>query len=235
MDDVNSQEDEEENGEDEDDRNAEENEDPDSADNTWHSEDTPEDDSFLQKKSETKSSKAKAKRDWDDDDMDDDDGDDMIHGDDLHHKTDPTDISTHGLLHMDDVNSQEDEEENGEDEDDRNAEENEDPDSADNTWHSEDTPEDDSFLQKKSEIKRVKAKQPMDDDDGDQLNHGDDLHRKDNPSDYSVHQFLNTEDKAESDDSQNEDDDDGAKEEVEDHAAEESTWHSEDTPEDDNN
>merc|ERR550514_66587 len=143
-DDVNSEDDVEENGEDEDDSNAEENEDADSADNTWHSEDTPEDDSFLQKKSATKRSKAKAKRDWDDDDLDEDDPDDMIHGDDLHHKTDPTDISTHGLLHNDDVNSEDDVEENGEDEDDSNAEENEDADSADNTWHSEDTPEDDA-------------------------------------------------------------------------------------------
>merc|ERR1719482_1582635 len=143
-DDVNSEDDVEKNGEDEEDSNAEENEDADSADNTWHSEDTPEDDSFLQKMSETKRSKAKAKKDWDDDDLDEDDPDDMIHGDDLHHKTDPTDISTHGLLHNDDVNSEDDVEENGEDEDDSNAEENEDADSADNTWHSEDTPEDDA-------------------------------------------------------------------------------------------
>merc|ERR1719487_2184149 len=120
-DDVNSEDDLEENGEDDDDKNAEENEDADSADNTWHSEDTPDDDSFLQTRSETKRVETTAKKDWSDDDDAEDDPDDMIHGDDLNHKTDPTDLSTHGLLHNDDVNSEDDLEENGEDDDDKNA------------------------------------------------------------------------------------------------------------------
>ena len=57
-------------------------------------------------------------------------------------------------------------------------------------FDSEDTPDDDSFIQNRCVSRR--AMQPMDEDDGDEDEHGDMEANacNEDPSDYSVHQFL---------------------------------------------
>merc|ERR1719324_183407 len=85
-------------------------------------------------------------------------------------------------------------------------------------------------------------RQPLDDDDGDEFEHGDAIanSRHVDPSDYSVHQFLAADDARgvkgsdEETASGGEDDDDGAADEVERSQAEaqEDDFGSQDTPED---
>ena len=75
-------------------------------------------------------------------------------------------------------------------------------------FDSEDTPYEDSFLEVKRSLKT--NRQPMD-DDGDEFDHGD-LEanaRAEDPSDYSVHQFLAHDDGREGTDDSG-DSDDGA-------------------------
>merc|ERR1719262_2059176 len=108
--------------------------------------------------------------------MDDDDGDEFEHGDAIANARheDPSDYSVHQFLASDDARgvtgSDEETASGGEDGDDGAAEEVErnQAEAQDDDFGSEDTPED-SFLALKARTK----KQPMDDDDGDEFEHGD--------------------------------------------------------------
>merc|ERR1719353_1617217 len=99
-------------------------------------------------------------------------------------------------------------------------------------FDSEDTPDEDSFLQ----VKRMsKAVQPMD-DDNDEYEHGD-LEanaRNEDPSDYSVHQFLAHDDGREGSDDSSDADDGAAAEIAKNKAlAKQDHFDSEDTPDTD--
>merc|ERR1719408_1160775 len=116
----------------------------------------------------------------------------------------------------------------------------------DNDFDSEDTPDEDAFIQVKAATQK-KATSPWDsdddDDDGDdEFEYGDVIaHAKDeDASDYSMHQFLAADDGRgvegadDGTQAEGENDDDGAEDEVEKSAAEaeENDFDSEDTPED---
>merc|ERR1719230_1483152 len=117
---------------------------------------------------------------------------------------------------------------------------------ANNDFDSEDTPDDDSFIQLKATTKAKASRSPIDgddDDDDDEFEHGDIIaHAKDeDASDYSMHQFLAADDARgvegadDGTQTEGENDDDGAEDEVEKSAAEadDNDFDSEDTPDDD--
>merc|ERR1719395_41944 len=135
---------------------------------------------------------SKSHSPWDGDDDDDDGDDEYEHGDVISHAKDEdaSDYSMHQFLASDDgrgvAGADEDTvDENADDEVDKSAAE-----AEDNDFDSEDTPDDDSFLQMKSTTKAKASRSPIDgddDDDDDEFEHGDIIaHAKDeDASDYS--------------------------------------------------
>jgi hypothetical protein len=167
--------------------------------------------------------------------MDDDDGDEYEHGDMEANarNEDPSDYSVHQFLAHDD--GREGSDDSGDSDDGAAAEIAKNKAMAKNDhFDSEDTPDDDSFIQKGRVSRR--AKQPMDDDDGDEYEHGDmeANARNEDPSDYSVHQFLAHDDGREGSDDSG-DSDDGAAAEIAKNKAMAKNDHfdSEDTPDED--
>merc|ERR1719446_559300 len=166
-------------------------------------EDTP-GDSFIQLKAAKKASVSRSPIDGDDDD----DDDEFEHGDIIAHAKDEdaSDYSMHQFLAADDARGVEgaddgtqtegeNDDDGAEDEVEKSAAE-----ADDNDFDSEDTPDDDSFIQLKATTK-AKVTSPWDgdddDDDGDdEFEHGDVIaHAKDeDASDYSMHQFLAADD-----------------------------------------
>jgi len=192
----------------------------------FDSEDTPDDDSFVQ----TGRSLKKAKQP-----MDDDDGDEFEHGDmEANARAeDPSDYSVHQFLAHDD--GREGSDDSGDSDDGAAAEMAKNKAMAkEDHFDSEDTPDDDSFVQTGRSLN--KAKQPMDDDDGDEFEHGDmeANARAEDPSDYSVHQFLAHDDGREGSDDSGDSDDGAAAEIAKNKAmAKEDHFDSEDTPDSD--
>merc|ERR1719454_1225919 len=145
--------------------------------------------------------------------MDDDNVDEYEHGDIEANarNEDPSDYSVHQFLAHDD--GREGSDDSGDADDGAAAEIAKNKAMAkEDHFDSEDTPDPDSFLQVKSASKT--ARQPMD-DDGDEFEHGD-LEanaRAEDPSDYSVHQFLAHDDGREGSDESG-DSDDGAAAEI---------------------
>merc|ERR1719488_251977 len=111
-------------------------------DNDFDSEDTPDDDAFIQLKATTK---IKASSPWDGDDDDDDEDDEFEHGDVIAHAKDEGENDDDGA----------------EDEVEKSAAE-----ADDNDFDSEDTPED-SFIQLKAARKVNASSSPSDGDDED--------------------------------------------------------------------
>merc|ERR1719236_124515 len=165
-------------------------------------EDTP-GDSFIQLKAAKKASVSRSPIDGDDDD----DDDEFEHGDIIAHAKDEdaSDYSMHQFLAADDARGVEgaddgtqavgeNDDDGAEDEVEKSAAE-----ADDNDFDSEDTPDDDSFLQLKATTKAKASRSPIDgddDDDDDEFEHGDIIaHAKDeDASDYSMHQFLAADD-----------------------------------------
>merc|ERR1719487_2852448 len=155
---------------------------------------------------------------------DDDDGDEFEHGDAIANarNEDPSDYSVHQFLAGDDARGiASSYEETNTDGDDGAAEEvaRSQAEAKDDDFGSEDTP-DNSFLALRTKTSKS-SKQPMDDDDdGDEFKHGDAIAnaRNEDPSDYSVHQFLAGDDArgiaSSYDEETNADGDDGAAAEV---------------------
>jgi len=188
----------------------------------FDSEDTP-DDSLVQVGSAIKKVKQP---------MDDDDGDEFEHGDmEANARAeDPSDYSVHQFLAHDD--GREGSDDSGDSDDGAAAEIAKNKALAkEDHFDSEDTP-DDSFIQLKRVVRM--ARQPMD-DDGDEFEHGD-LEanaRAEDPSDYSVHQFLAHDDGREGSDDSGDSDDGAAAEIAKNKAlAKEDHFDSEDTPDD---
>merc|ERR1719224_167443 len=141
-------------------------------DNDFDSEDTPDDDAFIQLKATTK---AKASSPWDGDDDDDDDDDEFEHGDVIAHAKDEdaSDYSMHQFWAADDGRGVEgaddgtqavgeNDDDGAEDEVEKSAAE-----ADDNDFDSEDTPEEDSFIQLKAAKKVNASSSPQDGDDED--------------------------------------------------------------------
>merc|ERR1719353_696115 len=146
----------------------------------FDSEDTPDEDSFLQVKRMSKAVQPM-----------DDDGDEFEHGDMEANarNEDPSDYSVHQFLAHDD--GREGSDTSADSDDGAAAEIAKNKAMAKNDhFDSEDTPDEDSFIQTGRISKKVK--QPMDDNDGDEYEHGDmeANARNEDPSDYSVHQFI---------------------------------------------
>merc|ERR1719198_2557600 len=207
-------------------------------------EDTSED-SFIQLKVAKKASVSRSPIDGDDDDED----DEFEHGDIIAHAKDEdaSDYSMHQFLAADDARGVEgaddgtqtegeNDDDGAEDEVEKSAAE-----ADDNDFDSEDTPEEDSFIQLKAAKKVNVSRSPIDgddDDDDDEFEHGDIIaHAKDD----SMHQFLAADDARgvegadDGTQAEGENDDDGAEDEVEKSAAEadDNDFDSEDTPEED--
>jgi len=201
----------------------------------FDSEDTP-DDSFLQlSRVQTALVLKKVQQP-----MEDDDGDEFEHGDmEANARAeDPSDYSVHQFLAHDD--GREGSDDSGDSDDGAAAEIAKNKAMAkEDHFDSEDTPDDDSFLQlsrvQNSRLLR-KVQQPMDDDDGDEFEHGDmeANARAEDPSDYSVHQFLAHDDGREGSDDSGDSDDGAAAEIAKNKAmAQEDHFDSEDTPDND--
>merc|ERR1719450_848166 len=151
---------------------------------------------------------SSARSPWDGDDDDDDGDHEFEHGDVIAHAKDEdaSDYSMHQFLAADDgrgVEGADDGTEAEGENDDDGAEDEVEKSAAeaeDNDFDSEDTPDDDAFIQLKATTK-TKAGSPWDgddddDDEDDEFEHGDVIaHAKDeDASDYSMHQFLAADD-----------------------------------------
>merc|ERR1719265_274304 len=173
-------------------------------------------------------SKGKARSPWYGNDDDDDGDDEYEHGDVISHAKDEdaSDYSMHQFLASDDgrgvAGADEDtvdtnaDDDGAQDEVDKSAAE-----AEDNDFDSEDTPDDDSFLQTGSKTHSPWDGDDDDDDGDDEFEHGDVIsHAKDeDASDYSMHQFLAADDGrgvagADEDTVDTNADDDGAQDEV---------------------
>jgi len=137
---------------------------------TFDSEDTPADDSFLQIASKTRYS----------------DDDEFEYGDEAESagETDDTDYSVHQFLVKDEARDEMGSDDAEEDVQKNNAERSKIL--ASRTFDAEDTPAGDSFLQKRSEKKRAGF------DDDDSMEYGDEANAagETDDTDYSVHQFM---------------------------------------------
>merc|ERR1711865_1082719 len=164
----------------------------------------------------------------------DDDGDEFEHGDmEANARAeDPSDDSVHQFLAHDDGRGGSDD--SGDSDDGAAAEIAKNKALAkEDHFDSEDTP-DDSFVQMGRRLKKVR--QPMDDDGDDEFEHGDmeANARAEDPSDYSVHQFLAHDDGREGSDDSGDSDDGAAAEMAKNKAmAKQDHFDSEDTPDDD--
>merc|ERR1719389_710969 len=159
-------------------------------------------DTFVQTGSEVKAGAA-SKSPWDGDDDDDDGDDEFEYGDIIAHAKDEdaSDYSMHQFLAADDgrgVEGADDGTQTEGENDDDGAEDEVEKSAAeadDNDFDSEDTPDDDSFLQLKATTKAKVSRSPIDgddDDDDDEFEHGDIIaHAKDeDASDYSIHRVV---------------------------------------------
>merc|ERR1719172_419513 len=202
--------------------------------------------------------------------LDDDNNDEFEYGDANHnYDQDPSDFSMHQYLVADDARGvagadSEDTPADDNDDDGASAEvERSQAEASDDDFNSEDTPEDSLIAMRKSVSKggvtdrrshavpgrgsfsalkkSLLSRQPLDDDNNDEFEYGDANHNHDqDPSDFSMHQYLVADDArgvagADSEDTPADDnDDDGAAAEVERSQAEadDDDFNSEDPPED---